>query len=133
MHFQIQRMLHRLTQQALPALLEVSLKLLSTSLVPTKAKNDVYEIRRQFPSVILFYCFPAAGVLALELRRCTIERTSLPDPVPRAVRNVYVRIACETNTDFVHARLGSHSQPFSSDVMSGLDTAPWRRKPQALQ
>jgi hypothetical protein len=56
MHFQIQRMLHRLTSQALPALLEVSLKLLSTTLVSTKPINGVYETRRHFPTVILFYC-----------------------------------------------------------------------------
>jgi hypothetical protein len=96
LHFQIQRMLHRLTQQALPALLEVSLKLLSTSLVPTKARQGVYEIRRHFPSVILFYCFPAAGVLALELRRCTIERIALPEQVPRSniIRNLSMLTSC---------------------------------------
>jgi hypothetical protein len=96
MHFQIQRMLQRLTSQALPALLEVSLKLLSTSLVSTKPINGVYETRRHFPTVILFYCFPAAGVLALELRRCTIEGTSLPSSVSRAdvIRNLSVLTSC---------------------------------------
>lgn len=97
MHFQIQRMLHRLRQQALPALLEVSLKLLSTALVSTKPSNGgVYETRRHFPTVILFYCFPAAGVLALELRRCTIEGTSLPNTVSRAdvIRNLSVLTSC---------------------------------------
>lgn len=92
MHFQIQRMLQRLTQQALPALLEVSLQLLLTSLVSNKPFNGVFETRRHFPTVILFYCFPAAGVLALELRRCTIGGTSLPDTVSRAdvIRNLSV-------------------------------------------
>jgi hypothetical protein len=96
MHFQIQRMLHRLTQQALPALLEVSLKLLSTSLVSTKPSNGVYETRRHFPTVILFYCFPAAGLLALELRRCTIEGVSLPSTVSRSdvIRNLSVLTSC---------------------------------------
>ncbi|KAF2033852.1 hypothetical protein EK21DRAFT_57718 [Setomelanomma holmii] len=97
MHFQIQRMLHRLTQQALPALLEVSLKLLSTALVSTKPSNGgVYETRRHFPTVILFYCFPAAGVLALELRRCTIEGISLSNTVSRAdvIRNLSVLTSC---------------------------------------
>jgi hypothetical protein len=96
MHFQIQRMLHRITQTALPALLEVSLKLLSTSLVATKPSNGVYETRRHFPTVILFYCFPAAGLLALELRRCTIEGTSLPETVSRAdvIRNLSVLTSC---------------------------------------
>lgn len=111
-HQQIQRMLHRLTPNALPAvqniccgerssndLLEVSLKLLSTSLVftkPTNKANKDYETRRHFPSVILFYCFPAAGVLALELRRCTLEGTSLPSTVSRAdvIRNLSVLISC---------------------------------------
>jgi hypothetical protein len=96
MHFHIQRMLQRLTQQALPALLEVSLQLLSTSLVSTKPINGDYETRRHFPTVILFYCFPAAGVLALELRRCTIGGTSLPDTVSRAdvIRNLSVLTSC---------------------------------------
>ena len=90
MHFQIQRLLHRITQQALPALLEVSLKLLCTSLISTKQNH--YETRRAFPTVILFYCSPAAGVLALELRRCTIEGVSLPSTISRAdvVRNLSV-------------------------------------------
>ncbi|KAH8731519.1 hypothetical protein GQ44DRAFT_604373 [Phaeosphaeriaceae sp. PMI808] len=96
MHFSIQRMLYRLKQPALPALLEVSLKLLSTSLVCTKVGNGVYETRRHLPTMILFYCFPAAGVLALELRRCTIEGTLLPNTVSRAdvIRNLSVLTSC---------------------------------------
>ncbi|KAF2832064.1 hypothetical protein CC86DRAFT_390249 [Ophiobolus disseminans] len=91
-HAQIQRMLHRLTQEALPALLEVSLKLLSTSLVVTKPNNGGYETRRHFAIIILFCCFPAAGVLALELRRCTLEGKTLPSTVSRAdvIRNLSV-------------------------------------------
>jgi hypothetical protein len=94
-HAQIQRLLHRLAQNSLPALLEVSLKLLSTALCLTKLSNSTYEVRRHFPGVILWYCFPAAGVLALELRRCTIEGTSLPDTVSRAdvIRNLSVLIS----------------------------------------
>lgn len=96
MHFQIQRMLHRLTQQALPALLEVSLKLLSTSLASTKPSNGVHKIRRRLPTVYHIFCFPAAGLLALELRRCTIENTSLPKTVSRAdvIRNLSVLTSC---------------------------------------
>ncbi|KAH7077369.1 hypothetical protein FB567DRAFT_535117 [Paraphoma chrysanthemicola] len=97
MHFQIQRMLHRLTQQALPDLLEVSLKLLSTALDLTKPNNSaMYETRRHFPTTILFFCMPAAGVLALELRRCTIERCSLPNTISRAdiIRNLSVLTSC---------------------------------------
>lgn len=94
--FQAHRLLHRQTQQQLPALLEISLKLLSTSLVSTKPNNRVYETRRHFPTVILFYCFPAAGVLALELRRCTIEGVTLPNTVSRAdvIRNLSVFTSC---------------------------------------
>ncbi|KAF2854829.1 hypothetical protein T440DRAFT_475911 [Plenodomus tracheiphilus IPT5] len=94
--FQTQRLLHRQTQQALPVLLEVSLKLLSTSLVSTKPNNRVYETRRHFPTVVLFYCFPAAGLLALELRRCTIEGVPLPSTVTRAdvIRNLSVLTSC---------------------------------------
>ncbi|KAF1945482.1 hypothetical protein EJ02DRAFT_45759 [Clathrospora elynae] len=94
LHFQTQRLLHRQTQQALPSLLEVSLKLLFISLVSTKLNN--YETRRHFPTVILFYCFPAAGLLALELRRCTIEGISLPSTVSRAdvIRNLSVLTSC---------------------------------------
>lgn len=96
LHFQTQRLLHRQTQQALPVLLEISLKLLSTSLVSTKPNNRVYETRRHFPTVILFYCFPAAGVLALELRRCTIEGVPLPSTVSRAdvIRALSVLTSC---------------------------------------
>ncbi|KAF2134333.1 hypothetical protein P153DRAFT_331434 [Dothidotthia symphoricarpi CBS 119687] len=96
MHFQMQRLLHRQTQDALPALLEVSLKLLTTSLVITKPNNGIYEIRRHFPTVILFYCFPAAGMLALELRRCTIDGVPLPNTVSRAdvIRKLSVLTSC---------------------------------------
>ncbi|KAF1845804.1 uncharacterized protein K460DRAFT_406038 [Cucurbitaria berberidis CBS 394.84] len=96
LHFQTQRLLHRQTQQALPALLEVSLNLLSTTLVSTKPNNRVYETRRHFPTVTLFYCFPAAGVLALELRRCTIEGVPLPDTISRAdvIRTLSVLTSC---------------------------------------
>jgi hypothetical protein len=89
---QIQRLLHRITQQALPALLEVSLELLCSSLVSAKPNNRIYETRRHFPTYILFYCSPAAGVLALELRRCTIEGVPLPSTVSRAdvIRNLSV-------------------------------------------
>lgn len=91
-HFQTQRLLQRQTQQALPALLDVSLKLLSTALVFTKPLNGAYETRRHFATVIMFYCFPAAGVLALELRKSTIESVPLPDTVFRAdvIRNLSV-------------------------------------------
>ncbi|KAI1672513.1 hypothetical protein L13192_03372 [Pyrenophora tritici-repentis] len=96
LHFQIQRLLHRITQQALPLLLEVSLKLLVTSLISTKPNNRVYETRRNFPTVMLFYCSPAAGVLALELRRCTIKGIPLPSTISRAdvIRNLSVLTSC---------------------------------------
>jgi hypothetical protein len=96
MDFQIQRMLQRLTQQALPSLLEVSLKLLSTSLASIQPSHGVYQLRRQFPTIIIFYCFPAAGLLALELRRCTLEGISLPHTVSRAdiIRNLSVLTSC---------------------------------------
>lgn len=95
-HFQIQRMLHRQGQNALPDLLMVSFKLLSASLTYTKPNSAAYEQRWQFPSIILFVCFPAAGVLALELRRCTIEGKPLPDTVSRAdiIRNLSVLTSC---------------------------------------
>ncbi|KAL6709709.1 hypothetical protein ACN47E_001137 [Coniothyrium glycines] len=94
--FQAHRVLHRQTQQQLPALLEISLKLLSTSLVSTKPNNRTFETRRHFPTVILFSCFPAAGVLALELRRCTIESAALPSTVSRAevIRNLSILTSC---------------------------------------
>jgi hypothetical protein len=96
MHFQIQRMLHRLTSNALPALLSVSLKLLSTSLASTKPSNGVHKTRGRFPTVYHIFCFPAAGLLALELRRCTISNTSLPSSVSRAdvIRNLSVLTSC---------------------------------------
>jgi hypothetical protein len=95
MHFQIQRMLQRLTQQALPSLLEVSLKLLVTSLACIQPSHGIYELRRQIPTVILFYSFPAAGLLALELRRCTLEGVSLPPTVTRSdiIRHLSVLIS----------------------------------------
>jgi hypothetical protein len=96
MQFQIQRMLHRHRQQALPDLLAVSLKLLSTSLAWPKASNSVHETRGRSPTVYHIFCFPAAGLLALELRRCTIENTSLPSTVSRAdvIRNLSVLTSC---------------------------------------
>lgn len=94
--FQTQRLLHRQTQQDLPALLEVSLKLLSTSLVSTKPNDRAYDTQRHFPTVLLFYCFPAAGLLALELRKSTIEGVALPSTVTRAdtIRNLSVLTSC---------------------------------------
>ncbi|KAH7560034.1 hypothetical protein BM1_03668 [Bipolaris maydis] len=96
LEFQTQRLLHKITQQALPALLEVSLKLLATSIVSTMPNNRVYETRRHFPTVVLFYCFPAAGVIALELRRCTIEGVPLPSTISRAdvIRNLSILTSC---------------------------------------
>jgi hypothetical protein len=96
MHFQVQRVLQRLTQQALPLLLEVSLKLLVTSLACIQPSNGIYELRRQIPTVIIFYCFPAAGVLALELRRCTLEGVPLPPTVLRSdiIRHLSVLTSC---------------------------------------
>ncbi len=96
LHFQMQRLLQRQTQQALPELLEVSMKLLTTSLVSIKPNKRVHETRRHIPTVILFFCFPAAGVLALELKRCTVEGISLPSSISRAdvIRNLSVLTSC---------------------------------------
>ena len=95
-HFQVQRLLHQQTQQALPALLEVSLKLLTTALVSIKPNNRAYQSIRHFPTVMLFFCFPAAGVLALELKRRTLESIALPSCVSRAdiIRNLSVLTSC---------------------------------------
>ncbi|KAF2185061.1 hypothetical protein K469DRAFT_726933 [Zopfia rhizophila CBS 207.26] len=94
--FQMQRILRRQTQMAVPALLEISMKLLSTVLVFNKQRNQTYGIQRHFPSIILFYCLPSAGVLALELRRCTLENVPLPSSISRAdlIRNLSVLISC---------------------------------------
>jgi hypothetical protein len=96
MHFQIQRMLHRLTQRALPDLLAVSLKLVATSLASNKASNGIHDTRGRFSTPYHIFCFPAAGVLALELRRCTIENTPLPSTISRAdvIRNLSVLTSC---------------------------------------
>jgi hypothetical protein len=42
------------------------------------------------------YCLPSAGVLALELRRCTREGTNMPGGIRRAdvIRNLSVLISC---------------------------------------
>ncbi|KAF2876243.1 hypothetical protein BDV95DRAFT_602247 [Massariosphaeria phaeospora] len=96
MEFQFQRVLRRQTQLAVPALLETSMKLLSTVLVINKQRTQDYGIRRHFPTIILFHCLPGAGVLALELRRCTLENVPLPSTVRRAdlIRNLSVLISC---------------------------------------
>ncbi|KAF2740366.1 hypothetical protein EJ04DRAFT_531021 [Polyplosphaeria fusca] len=94
--FSMQRLLRRQTQLAVPALLEISNKVLSTVLVFNKQRNQVYNIQRHFPTIILFHCLPSAGVLALELRRCTLENVPLPGAVSRAdsIRNLSVLISC---------------------------------------
>ncbi|KAF2474541.1 uncharacterized protein BDR25DRAFT_109618 [Lindgomyces ingoldianus] len=94
--FQMQRILRRQTEMAIPALLEISMKLLSTVLVFNKQRNQSYHTRRHFPSIILMYCLPSAGVLALELRRCTLENVPLPSCISRAdlIRNLSVLISC---------------------------------------
>ncbi|KAF2108947.1 hypothetical protein BDV96DRAFT_586262 [Lophiotrema nucula] len=96
MEFSIQRMMRRQNQLALPTLLEVSMKVLSTVLIFNKQRKLHYNIQRHFPTIILFYCLPSAGVLALELRRCTLENVPLPNTVSRAdvIRNLSVLISC---------------------------------------
>lgn len=94
--FQIQRLLRRHTQNALPALLEIAMNLLSTALIFNKNRNHEYNVQRHFATLVLFYCLPSAGVLALELRRCTLENLPLPNTVSRAdiIRNLSVLISC---------------------------------------
>lgn len=94
--FQMQRLLRRHTEAAIPALLDISMQLLTTALVLNKQRNQSYSHQRQFASIILFYCLPGAGVLALELRRCTLENKSLPESISRAdlIRNLSVLISC---------------------------------------
>lgn len=94
--FQVQRIIRRHTQTAVPALLELSMKLLSTVLIFNKHRKPGYGIQRHVPTIILFHCFPSAGVLALELRRCTLENVPLPGTVSRAdiIRNLSVLISC---------------------------------------
>jgi len=96
MAFQIQRLLRRQTQDALPTILEISMKLLSTVLVFNKKRNQEYNVQRHFATLVLFYCLPSSGVLALELRRCTLENIPLPSTVSRAdiIRNLSVLISC---------------------------------------
>jgi hypothetical protein len=94
--FQIQRLLRRHTQDALPALLEIAMNLLSTALIFNKNRNHEYNVQRYFATLILCYCLPSAGVLALELRRCTLANIPLPSTVSRAdiIRNLSVLISC---------------------------------------
>jgi len=96
LEFHMQRILRRQTQMAVPALLEICMKLLSTVLVLNKQRNQTYSVQRHYASLILFYCLPSAGVLALELRRCTLENVPLPSTVSRAdlIRNLSVLISC---------------------------------------
>lgn len=96
MAFQIQRLLRRHTQTALPVLLEIAMNLLSTALVFNKKRNNEYNVQRHFATLVLFYCLPSSGVLALELRRCTLENVPLPNTVSRAdiIRNLSVLISC---------------------------------------
>ena len=94
--FQIQRLLHRHTQNALPALLETAMSLLSTAVIFNKNRNHEYNVQRHFAILILFFCLPSAGVLALELRRCTLAAVTLPNTVSRAdiIRNLSVLMSC---------------------------------------
>jgi hypothetical protein len=97
LQFQVARLMRRLTgASAVPALLEVSMCLLQTTLVFNTLRNQPYTIQRHIPTLILMYCLPSAGVLALELRRCTREGRSLPGGVRRAdvVRCLAVLISC---------------------------------------
>jgi hypothetical protein len=96
MEFQVHRIMRRQTQLAVPALLELSMRLLSTVLVFNKQRSQAYSIQRHFPTIILFYCLPSAGVLALELRRSTLQNVPLPGALSRAdvIRNLSVLISC---------------------------------------
>ncbi|KAF2652265.1 hypothetical protein K491DRAFT_719106 [Lophiostoma macrostomum CBS 122681] len=96
MEFSMQRLLRRQTEAAIPAMLEFSMKLLSTVLVFNKQRQQAYAIQRHYPTIMLYFCLPSAGVLALELRRCTLENRPLPGTVSRAdvIRNLSVLISC---------------------------------------
>jgi hypothetical protein len=97
LEFQIARLLRRARgPDAIPELLDVSMRLLQTTLVFNTLRNQPYLIQRQIPTIILMYCVPSAGVLALELRRCTREGRALPGEVKKAdvVRCLAVLISC---------------------------------------
>lgn len=97
MDFQIHRRLRReIGYLATPSLLEISMRLLQTTLVFNKQRSQSYAIQRRFPTLILMYCLPSAGVLALELRRCTREGVPMPGNISRSdvIRNLSVLISC---------------------------------------
>lgn len=96
MEFQIHRIIRRHTQLAIPALLEVSMRLISAVMILNKHRSQPYSIQRHFPTIILFYCLPSACLLALELRRCTLQNVPMPETVSRAdvIRNLSVLISC---------------------------------------
>jgi hypothetical protein len=120
--FQIQRLLRRQTQTALPALLEICAKLLSTVLVFNKHRNHDHSVEVAFAEYFLFYCLPSAGVLALELRRCTLENVPLPSTVSRAdiIKNLSVLTSCmewATRPGEGNNRLGSKLNKMLSLVL----------------
>ena len=50
--FQIQRLLRRHTEAAIPALLDISMQLLTTALVLNKQRNQSYGHQRHFASIV---------------------------------------------------------------------------------
>ncbi|KAF2810118.1 uncharacterized protein BDZ99DRAFT_442630 [Mytilinidion resinicola] len=93
--FQMQRLRRRHFPDATPHLLQISMQLLTYVLVLNKQRNRPYQLQRHYASIILFYCLPGAGVLALELRRCTLENKPLPGSIKRAdlIRNLSILIS----------------------------------------
>lgn len=66
------------------------MKMLSAVLDLTKQNGRREEIQERYSHLFLFYGIPSAGVLAYELRDCTLAGRALPTSIPRSkiVRNL---------------------------------------------
>ncbi|PLB51347.1 hypothetical protein P170DRAFT_356191 [Aspergillus steynii IBT 23096] len=87
---QIERIRCRDSPDAMHNLLDSSMRIVTALIDFIKARKQGGNIQKEYTGVFLLYGLPAAGVLAIELHRCTVSETPLPSCIPRSkiIRNL---------------------------------------------
>ncbi|KAH8429321.1 uncharacterized protein LDX57_006988 [Aspergillus melleus] len=92
---QIERIRCRQTPDAMHSLLDSSMRIVTALIDFIKARKQGGNIQKGYMGVFLLYGLPAAGVLAIELHRCTVQGMPLPSPIPRStiIRNLSLLVS----------------------------------------
>ncbi|EGD87653.1 hypothetical protein H112_04119 [Trichophyton rubrum D6] len=100
--FQIERIRCREKQGSIRDLLDSSMQAVSAVIDFTKqGEKKGNKVWKDFAWVFLLYALPTAGVLAIELHRCTVTETPLSSSAPRSevVRNLSMIVSWFECTD----------------------------------